>query len=134
MMTITANGKRKTAKARAALHEDGSGEVRINSRPLRTWSKMSRLRIKEPIRIAGELAEGVDLDVNVTGGGKQGQTEAIRMAIARALTELEDGDELRSKYLDYDRYLLVEDFRRTETRKPSQSSKGARHKQQKSYR
>jgi len=76
----------------------------------------------------------VDLEVNVSGGGKQGQTEAIRMAIARALTQLEDGDELRNKYLEYDRYLLVEDFRRTETRKPSQSSKGARHKQQKSYR
>jgi small subunit ribosomal protein S9 len=133
-MTITTNGKRKTAKARATLHEDGSGKVRVNGRPLDVQSHMAQLRIKEPLRLAGERAEEVDIDINVNGGGKQGQTEAIRMAVARALAEYAEGDELRNRYLDYDRYLLVEDFRRTETRKPSQSSKGARHKQQKSYR
>lgn len=132
-MVVNANGKRKTAKARATLQE-GSGNVKINSRPLRTWSKLSRLRIREPLRIAGDLADEVDIDINVSGGGKQGQTEAVRMAVARALAEYAEGEELRQKFLDYDRYLLVEDFRRTETRKPSQSSKGARHKQQKSYR
>ncbi len=133
-MTVNATGKRKTAKARAALHEDGSGEVRINSRPLHVQSKMRRLRVKEPIRIAGDLADEVDINVNVNGGGKQAQTEAIRMAVARALADHADGEELRNQFLEYDRYLLVEDFRRTETHKPSQSSKGARHKQQKSYR
>jgi small subunit ribosomal protein S9 len=132
-MVVNANGKRKTAKARATLKE-GSGNVKINSRPLRTRSKLSRLRIREPLRIAGDLADEVDIDVNVSGGGKQGQTEAVRMAVARALADYAEGEELRQKFLDYDRYLLVEDFRRTETRKPSQSSKGARHKQQKSYR
>ncbi|MDY6789563.1 MAG: 30S ribosomal protein S9 [Candidatus Nanohaloarchaea archaeon] len=132
-MVVNANGKRKTAKARATL-EEGSGSLRINGRPLKTWPKMSRLRIEEPLRIAGELAEDVDIKVNVDGGGKQGQTEAIRMAIARALAEYAEGNDLKNEFLEYDRYLLVEDFRRTEKRKPSQSSKGARHKQQKSYR
>lgn len=133
-MVINTNGKRKTAKARATLTEDGDGQVKINSKPLHVHDKMRRLRVNEPIEIAGDLAEEVDIDVTVNGGGKQGQTEAVRMAIARALAEHAEGEDLRNRYLDYDRYLLVEDFRRTETRKPSQSSKGARHKQQKSYR
>ncbi|MCJ7450749.1 MAG: 30S ribosomal protein S9 [Candidatus Nanohaloarchaeota archaeon QJJ-9] len=133
-MVVNTNGKRKTAKARATIKE-GDGEVRINSRPLKTWPEMSRLRIKEPLKIAGELSDEVDIEVNVNGGGKKGQTDAIRVAIARGLADYaENGEELRQKFRDYDRYLLVEDFRRTETRKPSQSSKGARHKQQKSYR
>ncbi|MCJ7429265.1 MAG: 30S ribosomal protein S9 [Candidatus Nanohaloarchaeota archaeon QJJ-5] len=133
-MVINTNGKRKTAKARATLQEDGDGQVKINSKPLHVQSKMRRLRVKEPLEIAGDLADEVDIEVTARGGGKQGQTEAIRMAIARALAEYAEGEDLRNQYLDYDRYLLVEDFRRTETRKPSQSSKGARHKQQKSYR
>ncbi len=132
-MVVNANGKRKTAKARATLKE-GSGRVRVNSRPLKTLSRMAQLRVKEPIRLAGDLVDEVDIDVNVNGGGTQSQAEAIRMAIARALADYAEGEELRNRFLDYDRYLLVEDFRRTETRKPSQSSKGARHKQQKSYR
>lgn len=134
MSNVHAIGRRKTAKARATLKEDGEGEVRVNKKPLSRYAEMEQLRMKEPLRIAGDLAEDVDIQVNVNGGGKMGQAEAARMAIARALVDYSDGDELEQAMLDYDRYLLVEDFRRTETRKPSQSSKGARHKTQKSYR
>ncbi len=133
-MVINSNGKRKTAKARATLKEGGSGRLRINKKPLSSWTRTTKLRIQEPIKIAGDLAEEVDIDVNVRGGGIQSQAEAVRMAIARALVEHSDDKKLKDKYLEYDRHLLVEDYRRTETRKPSQSSKGARHKQQKSYR
>jgi len=126
-------GRRKTAKARATLKE-GEGTVRINKKPLSRYDEMEQLRMKEPLRLADDIADDVDIQVNVNGGGKMGQAEAARMAIARALVEYSDGDDLRQTMLDYDRYLLVEDFRRTETRKPSQSSKGARHKTQKSYR
>ncbi len=133
-MVINTNGKRKTAKARATLKEDGNGKVRVNNRPLSAWTRTTKLRIQEPLKIAGELTEDVDIKVKVNGGGIQSQAEAVRMAIARALAEHSDGSELREKYLEYDRHMLVEDYRRTETRKPSQSSKGARHKQQKSYR
>lgn len=133
-MTINTIGRRKTAKARATLRE-GEGEVRVNKKPLERFTEMEELRMKEPLRLAGSLANGVDIEVNVNGGGRKGQAEAARMAIARALVEYADDDgELKQDMLDYDRYLLVEDFRRTETRKPSQSSKGARHKTQKSYR
>ncbi len=133
-MVINANGKRKTAKARATLKEEGSGRLRINKKPLSSWTRTTKLRIQEPIKIAGDMAKDVDIDVNVRGGGIQSQAEAVRMAIARALVEHSSDKKLKDKYLDYDRHLLVEDYRRTETRKPSQSSKGARHKQQKSYR
>ncbi|MFT4893165.1 MAG: small subunit ribosomal protein S9 [Candidatus Nanohaloarchaea archaeon] len=127
-------GRRKTAKARATVTE-GEGELRINSRPLNTWQKTPRQRIKEPLTIAGEsVIEEVDIDVNVNGGGIQSQAEAIRMAIARALVEYTGDKDLERDFREYDRNMMVEDPRRTETRKPSQSSKGARHKQQKSYR
>jgi small subunit ribosomal protein S9 len=127
-------GRRKTAKARATVKE-GEGELRINSRPLNTWQKTPRQRIKEPLTIAGEsVIEEVDISVNVNGGGIQSQAEAIRMAIARALVEYTGDKDLERDFREYDRNMMVEDPRRTETRKPSQSSKGARHKQQKSYR
>ncbi|MFQ3275085.1 MAG: small subunit ribosomal protein S9 [Candidatus Nanohaloarchaea archaeon] len=127
-------GRRKTAKARATV-TDGEGELRINSRPLNTWQKTPRKRIKEPLTIAGEsVIEEVDIEVNVNGGGIQSQAEAIRMAIARALVEYTGDKDLERDFREYDRNMMVEDPRRTETRKPSQSSKGARHKQQKSYR
>lgn len=132
-MVVNTVGRRKTAKARATLKE-GDGAIHVNKRPLERLSEMQRLRIQEPLRIATELADNVDIEVNVNGGGKMGQAEAARMAVARALVEHSGDDELRQRMLEYDRYLLVEDFRRTETRKPSQSSKGARHKTQKSYR
>jgi small subunit ribosomal protein S9 len=87
------------------------------------------------LNIAGEEIVGdLEIEVNVNGGGKQGQAEAIRMAIARGLVEWTGSDQLEKDFRDYDRNMIVEDPRRTETRKPSQSSKGARHKQQKSYR
>ena len=136
-MTVHTNGKRKTAKARATIKE-GNGTLRINSRPLHIWSDQNDMeedRIKEPLNIAGsDVVDDLNIRVNTEGGGKQGQTEAIRMAIARGLVEYTDDDQLERDFREYDRNMMVEDPRRTETRKPSQSSKGARHKQQKSYR
>lgn len=133
-MPTHSNGKRKTAKARASIKE-GDGTLRINSRPLKTWPEMPRNKIKEPLVIAGEeVIEDLGIEVNVNGGGIQAQAEAIRMAIARGLVEHTGSDDLERDFREYDRNMMVEDPRRTETRKPSQSSKGARHKQQKSYR
>lgn len=133
-MSVHANGKRKTAKARASVKE-GDGTLRINSKPLHTYPEMLQQRVKEPLTIAGPgVVEEVEIRVNANGGGIQGQAEAIRMAIARGLVDFTDDEDLERDFLDYDRNMLVEDPRRTETRKPSQSSKGARHKQQKSYR
>lgn len=134
MTSVHASGSRKTASARATVRE-GDGRFRFNSRPLQVLDESQRNRIKEPLLIAGEEIVGdLKIEVDAEGGGKQGQAEAARMAVARALVEYTESDELEQDFRDYDRNMMVEDPRRTETRKPSQSSKGARHKQQKSYR
>ncbi|MFO7793904.1 MAG: 30S ribosomal protein S9 [Candidatus Nanohaloarchaea archaeon] len=133
-MAVHTSGKRKTAKARATV-KDGDGTIRVGSRPLDVLQDSTRRMIEEPLRIAGEEVYGdLQIQVEMEGGGKNGQAEAARMAVARALVEHTGDDDLEAEFRDYDRNMLVEDPRRTETRKPSQSSKGARHKQQKSYR
>ena len=133
-MAVHASGKRKTAKARATVKE-GEGTLRVNSRPLDVLEDSFRRSLEEPLRIAGEeVYADLEIEVSTEGGGKNGQSEAARMAIARALVEHTGDDDLKREFREYDRNMLVEDPRRTETRKPSQLSKGARHKQQKSYR
>jgi len=69
----------------------------------------------------------------VKGGGVFGQTEAARQAIAKGLVEI-FGSELRQKFLEYDRNLLVFDPRRTEPHKPPRSSQGPRRYKQRSKR
>ncbi len=123
-------GKRKKAVARATTRK-GNGKIRINKEPMKYFgTEFLRMRMEEPIIIAGDLAKDVDIDVNVGGGGIAGQSEAIRQAIATGLVEFHDSKELEDKYLEYDRLLLVSDPRRTEPHKPSQSSKGPRHSKQ----
>lgn len=133
MKTIHVSGSRKRAVARATLHE-GVGNIRINQILVQNYQPdMYRLRLKEPLMLAGELAKEVNIDVNVYGGGIMGQTEAARLAIARALVQYsKDGDALKQKYLQYDRTLVVQDVRFKETRKPNDSK--ARAARQKSYR
>lgn len=127
-------GKRKIATARAKV-SPGSGKILINSKPLELWGdKISRLRIKEPLMLSGDLANKVNISVNVRGGGVTGQTDAVRMAIARGLVEFFKSNELRQKFINYDRNLLVFDFRRTEPHKPSRSKAGSRRHKQRSKR
>lgn len=125
-------GKRKTAVARATLKE-GKGIIKINHKPLNIYEpELARLRIQEPLLIAGDMVNKVNIDINVKGGGWQSQSEASRLAIARALLEFSGSKQLKKDFLDYDRNLLVADVRRKETRKPNDSK--ARAKRQKSYR
>ena len=133
MKTIHVSGSRKRAVARATLHE-GSGRIRVNKVAVENYRPdMYRLRLREPLMLAGDLAKQVNIDVNVYGGGIMGQTEAARLAIARALVQFsKDGETLKQKYLQYDRNLLIADSRFKETRKPNDSK--ARAARQKSYR
>ena len=131
--TLFATGKRKRAVARAALRP-GKGVVRINGVPLHILSdELARLRIQEPLLIAGDVAKGFDITVTVNGGGPNGQAEASRMAIARCLAD-QLGDDLRKQFMAYDRNMLIYDQRRTETHKPPHSSWGARRYKQRSKR
>lgn len=125
-------GKRKRAVARAVIRR-GKGVVKINSTPVEMIkNRYVRLRVKEPIILAGDIAKRYDIEVNVKGGGIFGQADAARIAISRALVEMEP--ELKPVFLEFDRNLIVFDPRRTEPHKPSRSSRGPRAGKQQSYR
>ncbi|HEY7588286.1 MAG TPA: 30S ribosomal protein S9 [Thermoplasmata archaeon] len=132
MKTIVASGKRKMAVARASLRK-GRGAVRINSVPVEIIPyELARLKILEPLRLAGKKVESIDIDVNVQGGGVMGQADAVRTAIARGLVQYLNDSELETLFRDYDRTLIVPDTRRKLPKKPL--GRGARKKRQKSYR
>ena len=132
--TIQAIGTRKKAVARATIRE-GKGLVRINSVPIdHIEPRYRNLRIKEPLTIAGEFVNNVDISVNVTGGGTWGQANAARTAIANALVKWTKNDKLKQMYIDYDRSLMISDSRRTEPHKPSRSTAGPRRSKQQSKR
>ena len=129
---IHTSGKRKTAIARGKFRE-GKGRVRINKYPAELYQpELARLKINEPLTLAGELAENVDIDVRVVGGGIMGQAEAARMVIAKGLVQWTSDMDLKEKYTQYDRTMLVGDPRRSEPKK--YGGRGARARRQKSYR
>ena len=127
---IHTSGSRKRAVARATI-KDGKGKIKVNGQLLRNYSdEMSRIRIMEPLVLAGDVANKVEISVNVNGGGVNGQADAIRLAIARGLVQY--SSKLKQVFDDYDRLLLVADVRMKEACKPNMSK--ARAKRQKSYR
>jgi small subunit ribosomal protein S9 len=129
---VNTSGKRKTAVARATVLK-GKGLIRINKTPLELYQpEVSRWKIMEPLTLAGDMANNINIDVNVKGGGFMSQANAIRTAVARGIIEFTDDAELKASYLEYDRSLLVNDPRRKEAKKPL--GRGARKKRQKSYR
>ncbi len=131
---INMSGKRKHAIARATLN-DGKGLIKINNQILDNFSnKIARMKILEPLRLAGDsITKKLNIRVKVAGGGWQSQAEATRLAIAKGLVEYTKSDKLKSVFLDYDRHLLVADTRRNEPCKPNDSGK-PRKKRAKSYR
>jgi small subunit ribosomal protein S9 len=131
MKVINTSGKRKRAIARASLTQ-GSGIIRVNDIPLDCFQpKLARLKLREPLLLAGALADKVNIDVNVAGGGYMSQAEAARLSVARALVEFDK--KLEEVFLKYDRHLLIADVRRKESSKPNCHGQ-ARAKRQKSYR
>ena len=132
MKVVHTSGKRKRAIARASIRE-GKGLVMINNKALDTFTNdVSKLRIQEPLIIAGDYAKKVNIDVKVNGGGFQGQSDAVRLAISRALVKYSGNKVLEKSFLDYDRNLLIADIRRKEQYKPNDSK--ARAKRTKSKR
>lgn len=122
--------------ARATIKE-GKGRIRINSVPLDIYEpELSRSKIKESLILASDHVDlsKLDIDVNVHGGGIIGRSVAVISAIARGLVDWTKNENLLATYLNYDRTMIAGDHRLTETHKPGQSSKGPRHKRQKSYR
>jgi small subunit ribosomal protein S9 len=132
MKIINTSGKKKMATARATLKE-GKGVVRINKVPLDVYEpRLARLKIQEPVQIAGDAIKGMNIDVVVAGGGTMGQTDAVRTAIAKGIVEWTGDTGLKEAFSEYDRNLLVSDHRQKEKKKFG--GLGARSKYQKSYR
>ncbi|KAA1247487.1 30S ribosomal protein S9 [Aquimarina sp. RZ0] len=90
MEVIHKIGRRKTAVARVYLKE-GSGKVTINKKDLSDYFTTATLQYKvnQPLTLTSN-EEKFDLTVNVYGGGITGQAEAIRLAISRAICELDE--------------------------------------------
>lgn len=129
---INTSGKRKTAIARATL-KAGKGVIRVNSVPLDQYgSDVTRMKISEPLLLVPNAVHGIDVTIDVAGGGVMGQAEAVRTALARGILLWHNEPQIKDIFLTYDRTLLVNDSRQKEAKKPHGS--GARAKFQKSYR
>ncbi|MCX6707233.1 MAG: 30S ribosomal protein S9 [Candidatus Woesearchaeota archaeon] len=130
---VHTSGKRKRSVARATLMP-GKGRVKVNDIALEVYEpKTARLRIMEPLALAGDVAKEIDIDANFKGGGIMSGADAVRLAIGRGLVEWTGKSSgLKEEFLAYDRALLVADVRYKEMRKPNDSK--ARAKRQKSYR
>ena len=134
MKTVQASGKRKTAIARAVLKHPSKGQIKINNVPLNLYEpEIARLRIQEVLEIANHpKLEKCDIIVRVKGGGTMGQTDAVRMAIAKSINKFIGTKTIERAFREYDDSLLSGDSRRTEPKKFG--GKKARAHRQKSFR
>ncbi len=82
-------GRRKTAVARVYLSK-GKGAITVNSRDLNDYFPTATLqyKVKQPFALTSN-EDAYDVKVNVYGGGITGQAEAIRLALSRALCEID---------------------------------------------
>jgi small subunit ribosomal protein S9 len=116
MDVINTIGRRKASVARIYMSE-GKGTITVNDRPLEKYfaSPESRYYVNLPLTVC-EMEGKFDIKVNVDGGGTTGQADAIKLAIARALVEMdaELKPSLRAKGL------MTRDSRSVERKKPGQ--------------
>ncbi len=92
MEVINAIGRRKASVARVYLTE-GSGKITINKRDLKEYfpSELVQFVVKQPLNLLN-VADKFDIKVNLYGGGYTGQSQALRLAIARALVKVNEED------------------------------------------
>ena len=85
LVEFLGTGRRKTAVARVRL-ATGSGKITVNRRTFENYFPLETLRavVIQPLTVAGAL-EKFDVRVNVAGGGPNGQADAVRHGISRAL-------------------------------------------------
>src|SRR5574344_2722075 len=114
MEMINALGRRKSAVARIYLTE-GNGKITINKRDLTEYFPSSILQfvVKQPLNLL-EVAEKYDIKVNVFGGGFTGQSQAIRLGIARALVKVNADDKKALRAEGF----MTRDSRSVERKKP----------------
>lgn len=132
--TVQASGKRKTAIARAVLRHPAKGQIKINNVPLHLYEpEIARLRIQEVLEIINHpKIEKCDINVSVKGGGTMGQSDAVRIAIAKSINKFIGTKTIERAFRQYDDSLLSGDSRRTEPKKFG--GRKARARRQKSFR
>ena len=116
MEIIHTIGRRKASVARIYMSK-GKGKITVNGKDFKEYFPVDTMQYKleQPFNIA-DLAGKFDVKVNVNGGGTTGQTEAIRLAISRALCELDTENRTALKADG----LLTRDSRVVERKKPGQ--------------
>jgi small subunit ribosomal protein S9 len=89
LVEFLGTGRRKTAVARVRL-ATGSGKITVNRRTFENYFPLETLRavVIQPLTVAGAL-EKFDVRVNVAGGGPNGQADAVRHGISRALIKFD---------------------------------------------
>jgi len=89
MDVINKIGRRKTAIARIYLKE-GSGKITVNNKDYKEYFPLATLQyvVQQPLQITESIGK-YDIQANLDGGGTTGQAEALRLAISRALVEID---------------------------------------------
>jgi small subunit ribosomal protein S9 len=118
MSILNTSGRRKTSIARIYLKKNGKGNFSVNQRDYKEFFPTATLQYKitQAFDVANENPNGYDLKVNVAGGGINGQAEAIRLGISRALVEVAE----ENKTLLKGEGLMTRDPRMVERKKPGQ--------------
>ena len=116
MEVVKAIGRRKSSVARVYLTE-GTGKITINKKDIEQYFPSAILRyvVKQPLELLA-VAEKYDIQANLDGGGFTGQSQALRLAIARALVKINAEDKKALK----DKGFLTRDSRAVERKKPGQ--------------
>ena len=116
MEVINAIGRRKSAVARVYVSE-GTGKITINKRDITEFFPSAILQyvVKQPL-LQLDAVEKYDIKANLEGGGFTGQSQALRLAIARALVKINAEDKKALK----DKGFLTRDSRAVERKKPGQ--------------
>ena len=116
MEIINAIGRRKSAVARVYVSE-GTGKNTINKRDITDFFPSAILQyvVKQPLLLL-DAVEKYDIKANLDGGGFTGQSQALRLAIARALVKINAEDKKALK----DKGFLTRDSRAVERKKPGQ--------------
>ena len=116
MSVVNTLGRRKTAVARVYLSE-GTGKITINKRDVSAYFKTPVLleKVNQPFHLTDTFGK-YDVVANLDGGGVNGQAEALRLGISRALVEIAEDN----KPLLKAEGLMTRDSRMVERKKPGQ--------------
>jgi small subunit ribosomal protein S9 len=116
MEVVNTIGRRKSAVARIYVNE-GKGNITINKREFKEYFPTTTLQyiVTRPLNLV-EAVEKYDIKVNLDGGGVKGQAEALRLAITRALMQIDPESRKELKAAGF----VTRDPREVERKKPGQ--------------